>query len=223
MKGGEGMSKKPSSRMNRFEKQRKNTKLLSIMIILASFLVVFLVLSFFIKNDDEAIPVSETTNQENNQDNNEQNSNAQNNGEKMEDDDKKAETTEELEGDKQIEGQSEQSPDPSDENVIEVIVNDWEPIGTVQIGEHVTSYDETTIDWKELMDAIHYATNLERDDMITWWIENGGSDDRVTATVTNKAQTKIYRVFLQFIDDEGWLPIKLELLKENDQKWRFEN
>lgn len=53
--------------------------------------------------------------------------------------------------------------------------------------------------------------------MIEWWIENGG-DQKVIATVSDTAETEVFRVFLSWVDNEGWQPTKVEILIENDKK-----
>jgi hypothetical protein len=108
----------------------------------------------------------------------------------------------------------------NDPNVIKTVVNPaWEPVGTVQSGEHVTRYDEGTVDRQEMDRAMAYAAGLAEDDMIVWWVGHGGEPNRnVIGTITSKDQTKIYRVYLEWVDGQGWKPVKLQYLRENDKK-----
>lgn len=69
--------------------------------------------------------------------------------------------------------------------------------------------------------AIRLAAGLAEGDMITWWLQNGG-DQKVIGTVSNRSETQTYRVYLSWMDNQGWQPTLVEVLKENDQKWRFE-
>ncbi len=106
-----------------------------------------------------------------------------------------------------------------DPNVIKVVVHpDWEPIGTQQTGEHITQYDEGSRDRIEMEEAISYASGVERDNMIVWWLENGGAPDKVIGTISTKDQTEVYRVYIEWIDGKGWKPVRLEQLRENDKK-----
>ena len=41
--------------------------------------------------------------------------------------------------------------------------------------------------------------------MIEWHVGNGG-EQKVIATVSNRAKTEYYRVYLDWIDGEGWKP-----------------
>lgn len=106
-----------------------------------------------------------------------------------------------------------------DPNVIKAVVHpDWEPIGTQQTGEHITQYDEGSRDRIEMEEAISYASGVERDNMIVWWLENGGAPDKVIGTISTKDQTEVYRVYIEWIDGKGWKPVRLEQLRENDKK-----
>ncbi len=104
-------------------------------------------------------------------------------------------------------------------NVDQTIDNpNWKPVGTTQSGEHVSSYDESTQDWKEKIKAITYATGLTEDQMTLWFMENGGGPDKSIATVTSKDQSQIYRVYLRWEDGKGWKPSRVDRLKENDKR-----
>lgn len=61
------------------------------------------------------------------------------------------------------------------------------------------------------------VTGIPEDNMIEWWVGNGG-DQKVVATVSDREETETYRVYLSWVDNEGWQPTKLETLVENDKK-----
>lgn len=105
-----------------------------------------------------------------------------------------------------------------DSLVIGTIQKNWEPVGTVQQGEHVIDYTKDSQDWKEMTEAIRVATGLSKDDMIVWWLGNGGASNQVTSTVSSKDQQIYYRVQLEWVDSSGWKPLVVEQLKENDRK-----
>lgn len=103
-----------------------------------------------------------------------------------------------------------------DENsvVIETIVDaGWEPIGTVQTGPHESKYDGVSDDWKEKKKAIAYATMIDEDDLIYWKIKNGGSIHHSIGIVSTFDESKMYQVYLEWVDNEGWKPVKLEVLR----------
>jgi|GEM_PF-604146 len=104
------------------------------------------------------------------------------------------------------------------ENVAKIVKKDWEPVPTEMNtnGNHTISYDKNSQDWNELINAVSKATGLSKDNMITWWIGNGGSPQKAEATVSNKEKTEHYRVFIHWIDGEGYKPVKLEVLEEKE-------
>lgn len=106
---------------------------------------------------------------------------------------------------------------PSDDNVASAVTGDWEPAETNQKGTHTTNYNGGSQDRTEIKQASANATNLSAEDIIEWRVENNG-DQKVVATISDTQQTKTYRVFLNWIDNEGWQPTKVEQLKVNDKQ-----
>lgn len=101
----------------------------------------------------------------------------------------------------------------ADANVESVIVDSgWQPIGTAQSGDHVSSYDSESVDWDEKVKALAYAANLDTSNMYVKYIGNGGSPQKSIGTVTSKDGSEIYRISLEWIDGEGWKPTKKEKL-----------
>lgn len=105
--------------------------------------------------------------------------------------------------------------EPSDNTNVESVVTDssWQPIGTKQSGDHVSSYDSKSVDWDEKVKALAYAANLDTSNMYVKFIGNGGSPQKSIGTVTSKDGSEIYRISLEWIDGEGWKPTKKEKLK----------
>lgn len=106
---------------------------------------------------------------------------------------------------------------PEEEFVKETIIDtDWKPIGTKQKGEHVSLYDGSSDDWYEKIEAISYSTGLSKDNMIIWKIKNGGNSQKSVGIVSSKDKDEKYRVYLDWVDDEGWQPVKMDILKTLD-------
>lgn len=106
---------------------------------------------------------------------------------------------------------------PEDEYVKETIIDtDWKPVGTKQTGEHVSLYDGTSDDWYEKIEAIAYSTGLAKDDMIIWKIKNGGNSQKSVGIVSSKDKAEKFRVHLDWVDDKGWQPVKMDILKTLD-------
>ncbi|MGG4168783.1 YrrS family protein [Rossellomorea vietnamensis] len=140
---------------------------------------------------------------------------------KKEDEKKKDESSDEnqdsvaLDGEDQSKMKVEESTEP---NVVKTMVHpDWKPIGTEQTGEHVSVYDEGTVDWQEKIKATSYATGIPEENMTIWWMEGNGGPQKSMATVTTKDTKTPYRVYLQWVDGKGWQPTKVQELKENDK------
>lgn len=108
----------------------------------------------------------------------------------------------------------------TDSNVIKTIVNpSWKPIGTVQTGEHYNQYDG--VDWDEMVESIAYATGIPKDSMTVHFLGNNGHNKSV-GTVYTKGKTEIYRVYIEWVDGQGWKPSKVEELSAIPEKKKKE-
>lgn len=99
----------------------------------------------------------------------------------------------------------------TDSNVKKAYEGDWDPIGTTQEGSHTTVYESGSDDRKEIKEAVIMVTDLEEDNIVEHWIGRGG-EDKVIATVSDNNYEEIYKVYLQWVDEEGWQPTKYEEL-----------
>lgn len=218
------------TRINKFEKRRKNTKMMSILIVIGSvLLVVLLALWLFGGKDKDKNPAETNGNAPNNEDNigednqleitendndlTENNTNSTNDQVGELDDNNSEENIDSSDNEEEQDVETKEE-EPSDGNVSKAYTGNWQPIGTEQTGPHTTNYDKGTTDRNEMEQAVRMATGL--DDMITWWLANGG-DQKVIATVSDPNENEIYRVYLSWIDDEGWQPTKIEELINNDK------
>lgn len=111
-----------------------------------------------------------------------------------------------------------QEETPSDSNVEEAYSDAaWEPIGTEQSGDHVTQYEKGSVDWQEMERALAYGAGISQEGMKVFWLGNGGSPDTAVGTISPSDNSVTYRVYIQWIDEEGWKPTKVEKLKTNDK------
>ncbi|WP_217586786.1 YrrS family protein [Lentibacillus saliphilus] len=218
------------SRMDKFEKRRKNSKSISIFLVIGSILIVLLIaLMVFGGRDDKADEETPGDERSQLQSESDRDLETETHDEETEDgqadtdtpgqendENGESETPEEAQND----GEKEQL-ESEDDIVIESFTDNWAPIGTEQTGPHTVVYEAGSQDRIEMEQAIRVATGLSETDMVTWWLERNG-DQKVRATVSNKNQDETYRVYLSWIDKEGWQPTQVDVLKENDQKWRFE-
>ncbi|EAD5682126.1 YrrS family protein [Listeria innocua] len=107
-----------------------------------------------------------------------------------------------------------------DPNVAKVITKDWKPIGTEQTGDHVNSYSSTSVDWQEKRKAFSAATDIPISNTSLWFVEQGADPaTQAIGTLSTKANPdKAYRVYITWVDGEGWQPTKVEELKSNDKR-----
>lgn len=127
------------------------------------------------------------------------------------------EASEEIDADEIKEDEVEIIKNPEESYVSESIIDPaWEPIGTVQTGEHVSLYDGASDDWKEKQQALLYATGLTEDNIIYKRVKNGGSPEKSIGIVTSLDATEKYRVYLEWVDGEGWKPTQLDVLNTLD-------
>lgn len=213
-----------NSRMNRYEKRRKNTQTLNILLFIGALLIILLILMYtFTKNDQEDNTREKGNNQNlveegkghqvnNNIENNNKDSNQSENNEQVDEDENKNE--DDNPSNDSSEGITTILPS-EDENVISAFTKDWAPIGTEQKEPHVMQFNKESQDWIEMERALKVATEL--DDLIIWWLGNDG-DQKAVGTVTSLDQTEIYRVYISWIENEGWQPTKVEVLLENDKR-----
>ncbi|MBB5173167.1 YrrS family protein [Texcoconibacillus texcoconensis] len=98
---------------------------------------------------------------------------------------------------------------------------EWEPIGTEQEvdDEFRASYDMDSLNWAEMVEAIVYATGLDEDEMTIWHLGNGGDPQSAKGIVgrSENANTP-YEVRLEWVTNEGWMPVSIEKLEENNYR-----
>lgn len=109
----------------------------------------------------------------------------------------------------------------SDEPNVEKVIVDpaWGPIGTEQESGHQSSYSMGTVDWNEKLQAAAYAVDIPVDNMTAWWV-TGGDDpnNQAVLTVSAKGSDDTYRVYIEWVDGEGWKPTEVKKLIQNDKK-----
>lgn len=127
------------------------------------------------------------------------------------------EDTEEMENTDETDTGLEEVEGSSDSNVARTYVNEsWEAVGTVQTGAHEMNFTRGSVDWIEMEKALAYGAGLDNDNMTVWFLGNGGSDKAI-GTISPKDKSKTYRVYIEWIDGEGWKPTKVEELVKNDK------
>lgn len=228
------------SRMDRKKRHNKNNKFLNIMIGIVVVLILIVGATLIIgpKDEDKKDIATDNTDvaDENNEDSEDET------GLTLEDVDEPDESdNQEAESDKGSEddggtsssdtGSSDEPADeeeedqagnvtivPNDEEIIEqsIVDSSWQPIGTDQSGEHVSQYDAESTDYNEKKRAIAYATGFSEDELFYKRVKNGGGPQKSIGIVTTKDGSKIFRVYIEWIDEKGWKPVKMDVLKTLD-------
>ena len=213
-------------------KRRRINKIFNVVTIVAVFLTIFFAMKLLVfngnsselanSNVDQTSQQKDTSSPSSNEGSKNTGESNENNGEMTDgqasDDGENQSTNDSSSGDRVV------SVGDPESNVLNVIVDpSWKPIGTEQSEPHVAVYDDQSIDWTEMIKAASYGTGLSQTEMILWWIENNGSPQKAAVTVTSKDQQQIYRVYIEWIEKEGWMPTKIEQLKENDKHPSYED
>ncbi|SOC36366.1 YrrS family protein [Ureibacillus acetophenoni] len=104
----------------------------------------------------------------------------------------------------------------SDDPIVEqVIINpNWEVTPTKQSGEHRSTYEKGHIDYEEKLLTIRNAVGLSEDNIIYWSVKNNGSSENSIAVVSSMDKQQKYRVSIEWVANQGWKPVKMEILKE---------
>jgi hypothetical protein len=102
----------------------------------------------------------------------------------------------------------------SSPNVVKTIENPaWKPVGTTQSGPHTPVYDQSSTDWQEMLNAISYATGLDQSNMIVYFLGRDKSTANASVgTVYSKDKQQKYKVYIKWVDGQGWQPTKVEEL-----------
>ncbi|KQL20611.1 YrrS family protein [Cytobacillus solani] len=227
-----------SSRESRSElrgKRRKTNLVLNMLIGLVILLIIFVSVKIFFGGNDENAAEKEQkieSKQDEKDIDTEENKNSaiDENKDEKQTESETENTDESEENSADTEADDEIDPIPANEeeevvteggsngNVKKTIENpSWNPIGTTQTGEHYAVYDKESVDWAEMLQAISYATGVDQSNMNVWFLGNNGFNKSV-GTITTKDQKQIYRVYIDWVDGQGWKPTKVEELNKVEKK-----
>lgn len=204
-----------SSRHLQPSRNKKLDKLLNVLIGVVVVLIIITATYVFKWQDDAEQTVKDEPAQEEKDDNKEVDKEPVKEDEKdlaVEEDQAEEEHGSQPEENQQEQGEPEESTSDNP-NVEKVITNkNWQPTPTTQTGQHVSSYDSSSVDWTEKVATVTGVTGINQDNMIIWRMQNNGGPNSSIATVSTKDKTQMYRVSMEWVDNEGWLPVKLEQL-----------
>ncbi|QQZ10781.1 YrrS family protein [Heyndrickxia vini] len=215
------------SRSDQRSKRRKTNLILNSLIVIVVVLIIVVASTIFYggRNDEKNASAAKnkvSQHTKNNDKSTTKNNDSQDN--KVTDEstnDSNQETNEEAndETKQDLESKDTVVEDSNEPNVKKSYTNpNWKSVGTEQTNGHQYSSDQNSTDWKEKEIALSYATGIPVDNMTIWYLSRNGTDNEVVGTITPKDQSKVYRVYLSWIDGQGWKPTKVLELKENDMR-----
>ncbi|MED2013110.1 YrrS family protein [Bacillus wiedmannii] len=88
----------------------------------------------------------------------------------------------------------------------------WKPIGTVQGAKPEMKFKEGTVDWSEMKKAISYAVDVPESQLIFDFIGNNG-DNKAYGNVRDKQSNKKYKVDIDWVENQGWKPASVQVVK----------
>jgi cytoskeletal protein RodZ len=212
-----------SSRSSYRAKRKKTNIILNSLIVVVILLIAFVAYTIFLSGHDNASPKKNGDSQSLHKDKNDvkdqeadKNTDSETASEDSEQGDNTA--TDDSSVNENSDESTEATTDSDSSDVQNTVENpDWEPAGTTQSGEHTANYDSNSSDWQEMLSAISSATGLEQSDMTVWFLgRDKNTTDGSVGTVSSKDKQKKFRVYIQWVDGQGWKPTKMEELSEID-------
>ncbi len=97
--------------------------------------------------------------------------------------------------------------------VAEIWTNDaWQAYQTVQTGEHQSTFTQGHIDYEEKLQSIFSVVPIEQQESIIWSVKNNGNAKSAIAVISSNDKTQKYRVAIEWIEQQGWKPVQVEVL-----------
>jgi hypothetical protein len=209
-------------RSEKLSKRRRINRILNILIGIVFVLILFFGWKFLLSNNNQASTAGEidtTEGSTNTPTPEEENATGSDTNEPSEDETSE-ETEEETDAPESESTEHEEVTDGDpDSNIIRSIENRaWTPIGTSQSEPHTIVYDSGSTDRTEMERAISYALGYDLSNITVWELARD-SDNRVAATISTKDNSHVFRVYIEWVTDNGWKPLKIDELRENDSKY----
>ncbi|MFK4333430.1 septum formation inhibitor MinC [Bacillus sp. RC240] len=88
----------------------------------------------------------------------------------------------------------------------------WKPIGTEQGAKPAMKFKEGTVDWNEMKKAISYAVDAPEGQLIFDFIGNNG-ENKAYGNVRDKQSNKKYKVDIDWVENQGWKPVSVQVVK----------
>ncbi|MFK2824449.1 DUF1510 family protein [Bacillus sp. B190/17] len=201
-----------STRAGRKSKRRKTNRILNTAIAVVVLLIIIVGFTIFSGGEKEEVSQPPVKKEETQQ--------PAGNEEDEQPADIEADTTSQVEEEEEEKDEQEAVVEKeSDEpNVEKEITNpNWTGAGTSQSGQHTSSFDTSSVDWQEKTAALSYATGIPQEEMTVWYISGDGPKGAIGTVSPKSDKNDAYRVYISWVDGEGWKPTKVYKLKHNDK------
>ena len=88
----------------------------------------------------------------------------------------------------------------------------WQAYPTAQTGEHQSTFSQGHIDYEEKLRSIFSVVPIEQQESIIWSVKNNGNAKSAIAVISSNDKTQKYRVAIEWIEQQGWKPVQVEVL-----------
>ncbi|WP_242319618.1 DUF1510 family protein [Bacillus cereus group sp. BfR-BA-01349] len=88
----------------------------------------------------------------------------------------------------------------------------WKPIGTEQGAKPEMKFKEGKVDWSEMKKAISYAVDVPESQLIFDFIGNNGNN-KAYGNVRDKQNNKKYKVNIDWVENQGWKPVSVQVVR----------
>ena len=88
----------------------------------------------------------------------------------------------------------------------------WQPYPTAQTGEHRSTFAQGDVDYEEKLKSIFSVVPIEQQDSIIWSVKNNGNAKSAIAVISSNDKIQKYRVAIEWIEQQGWQPVQVEVL-----------
>ncbi|MBD8069242.1 YrrS family protein [Bacillus sp. PS06] len=206
-------------------KRRRINRVLNILIGIVFILIIFFGWKFLLSNDNkqstaEVVESTETNNSPSSEGGGEDPAVAEGESDSTNEEESAVEEEDPAEVPESESTEHEEITDGDpDSNIIRSIENKaWAPIGTSQSEPHTIVYDSGSVDRTEMERAISYAVGYDAASLTVWELSRQ-ADNQVAATISTKDNSHVYRVYIEWVPAEGWKPLRIDELRENDSKY----
>ncbi|PLS01240.1 DNA primase [Neobacillus cucumis] len=198
-----------SSRSGYRAKRKKTNIVLNTLIVVVLLLIIFVAYNIFASGNDNASssPKKESTKTEQ-----KQTTETKKSTDTKKKEEEAVSTDDQSSADATADDQeSEETTAPEQPDDTQAVVTDEGSSSTSQTGDHKMTFEGE--DWQAMINAISNATGLDQSNMTVYWL---GSDKSTTnaavGTVASKDKSKKYKVYIKWVDGQGYVPTKVEEL-----------